>query len=173
LIIKIPEGQSASLTDVQISISDEAEFQDLLGNIDGFYISYLFSNRMQSTSGGLNVSTIIRDYYEDLPNRKAFRFSTFARLVGLGNLNRQTNSFTGGEHWFNKGSWFGGTNNFSNEEEWVNYYATQIVQSAMQFILATDKNVFAAKRAEREIESSKILLRRFLNGLKDTIRLEP
>jgi hypothetical protein len=130
-------GREASVLDVQRIFPDEAEPQDLLGNIDGLLIAQRYSIRMNSQNNGSLVSDIIREYYRTISPAisKQAKLQAYASIIGLGELDRQTNMFKGGEHFFNRGNWFSGLKQFTSEEEWINYYAPQVAQSAAQFIL--------------------------------------
>jgi hypothetical protein len=165
-------SNTVSAREMQALINDDAEPQDMLGDIDGLVISYNFRDQISKTTGGLKVSQILTSYYSDKGGMKSRRFSTFAQIVGLGSL-ETSGKFTGGRSVFNQGAWFGGTNQFANEEEWVDYYSRQVVQSAMQFVIGFTRDAMATRVAAQQIDLAKVLLRRFLNTLKVHIKKEP
>jgi hypothetical protein len=189
IYLETSNGRASTVDEVQRIISDEAEPQDLLGNIDGLLIAQQYSMRMSSQENGLSVSSIMQEYYKTVsPSMgKQAKLHAYASIIGLGELDRQTNTFRGGEHFFNKGDWFKNkTNKFASEEAWINYYAPQVAASAAQFILgdAFKENLAGAlfdrdklndassnaDRAANDIDSAKVILRRFLHSIKSGIR---
>jgi hypothetical protein len=184
-----------SLEEAQALLNDDAEPQDLLGDIDGLVIGSFYSSRI---APGIGISDILRNYYlestdliDGLPqnflinglpqNYRDTRFSTFAYAVGLGSLSN--GRFTGGEHFYNyQKSWFSGKARFDGEEDWINYYATQVANSAAQILAGDALSALKsggvmgtgtvtnlpqlAKTASLQIEPAKVLLRTFLKTLK-------
>jgi hypothetical protein len=135
-------------------------------------MGYHFQDLISRTNDSIPLSNIVSSYY-GTSGRTLYRlskFTRFARIVGLGELTN--NVFTGGIHQFNKGDWFKGKNKFSSEDEWVDYYADQVTKSATQFILGVDKNIPNAWLASNQKTSAKVLLRLFLNALKNEINNE-
>ncbi|NJR50413.1 MAG: hypothetical protein HC780_13465 [Leptolyngbyaceae cyanobacterium CSU_1_3] len=154
-------GSQVALNEVQEYINAYAEPQDMLGDVDGIIISYGVREKIVKGTGGLNlkVSEILDQYYiKNEGGLKSRRFNTFAALIGLG-------------------TWQAGTGKFSKESDWLNSYATQVANSAAQYVavsisdavgygVSLPRDIPLVNFTSQQTEAAEIVLRRFLNTLK-------
>jgi hypothetical protein len=75
-------------SELQAAVTEMAPSQDMLGNVDAYVINNAFD---VNTAAGKKVSDILAEFYggakpSGLGNKRSTRFTTFARLIGLGDL---------------------------------------------------------------------------------------
>jgi hypothetical protein len=190
LLAQKKSGLTLGAPEIQAIIDDEAEMQDLLGNIDGYVIAkqYRSSLALAAPNAKPSVSSILTDYYRNYNSARLERFSIFAELLGLGEL--ENGAFKGGQHAFNhNASWFSGKSTFASEDEWLDYYAKEVVNAAVLFRVSNNQSLLkralpgadsATQNALKQFkdfnniilsatEDAKSLLRLFLNTLKSRI----
>jgi hypothetical protein len=138
--------------DEQIYINTNASASDMLGNIDAFVIHKSYNTNVIE---GRPISEILEDYYGNENNGSGFskkRFCIFCKAIGLKNWNGLQ---------------------FSNEEEWLAYYADQL-RNTTAFMAFSTSSLWQRlklphmiwKRRYEEIIKVRILLEIFLRELK-------
>ncbi|NJN89918.1 MAG: hypothetical protein HC878_05785 [Leptolyngbyaceae cyanobacterium SL_5_14] len=159
--------QSGVINDTQRQeeINKNAPAQDMLGNIDAYVIKQMFS-----LVSGKKVSEILREYYlgeyyvglsRAASDARKYRFSRFARGIGLTLTSRSPVTF-------------------SNEAAWVTKYIDQINDSAAQYVALNTSSISAGAIAELGFafgisfnQGSRTLVSLFLTTLKQRISAEP
>lgn len=149
-----------SVEQEQTFINQDAPGSDMLGNIDAYVIAHHYA---VNTSSGLRLTDILADYYD--PQRpgnrfRQHRFSTFCQVVGLQGWNGET---------------------FANEEEWLSQYRWQLRNDTcfQIFSLSAEplKSIWLMLRVwlngYQPVLKLDVLLRLYLNALKECIKQEP
>ena len=110
-VLKATESECyVTSSEYQAIINEYASPQDMLGNIDAYVISDAFDI---SSTHGLKVSEILRQFYLGDASRRAHRYSRFAELVGLG-------TYSSGQ--------------FSNEAAWIDSYVDDVNDAAALYL---------------------------------------
>lgn len=154
----IETERQITLTEYQEIISNYASPQDMLGNIDSYVIGNAFD---VSSTAGLKVSQILRQYYLSEHAARARRYSIFAGQAGLG-------AFDGSK--------------FANEDTWIENNIDEVNDSAALYIaIHTEGRVFLAstllQRGPAVVgmamnAGAEYLIILFVRALKERVRQE-
>ncbi|WP_373511594.1 hypothetical protein [Persicitalea sp.] len=153
------DSKPISKDEEQQSIELEAPGSDMLGNIETYVIARHYA---VASANGQRVTEILRDYYEDQKEDayRRNRFSIYCQAVGLAGWN--------GDH-------------FANEAQWLHYYHKQLRNEVcFQVFSVTVENLKSLLLMTKiyfngfqEVLKLDLLLRIYLDALKDLIKKEP
>ncbi|MEB3292120.1 MAG: hypothetical protein VKJ24_03070 [Synechococcales bacterium] len=174
---------------LQALIDDEAEPQDMLGDIDGIVIALSYRSQLTNDNSYYRhheyISDILKEYYTQRNHKpRENRFKIFADHVGLGTLS-SSDYFSGSYQKLSQklGNSQLPVRTFSGESDWIEYYTTQVAHSAAQFLLGDALQASSNKKPEeaaryvalstsatQQQEVARKVLRCFVEALKRSIR---